>query len=388
MGAVQSLGAGTTGDYPAAQRSGVEEATAQYKFFGATVNVPQNLLELSGSDLLQYSDPLTDEMDAKNIAMARVMSLEMAGDGSGIIGVLNGAPTNSGSQGLFTVSATSANAGRSHIGWFNEGDKIKFRDTDDTAADFGVVTGTVDYYIIDDINDSTRVVTVSAYDSSDAALTINGAGTLATTDYVYRYGITTFDATDVDSTDDYNALSEAMVGLEGLIRDDGQTVNGVTLDGAKKGTIDDLSSAQINSSHFQSVLSRGKRRTGLAFMYDKTLDALIEANETDRRFMSYDDGTRGFKRIGYQHSKDFVGFEPDEFIPEQRIWMPPSSKEVLEFHGKDFRVVEVNPGQKFHLKTSSTGSGHAREVQAYLEGAAVVICKHTAAVLNLRDFTV
>mgnify|MGYP007100087994 CR=1 FL=1 len=133
-GAVQSMSV-SEGDYPAAQRSGLTEATAQYKDFGLTVSVPRTLLNKTGNDLVQYADPLTEELDAKSIVAARVMSAQMMGDGTGVIGVISGTPTINTTTDVVTIvlSTSSANAGKSHIGWFMEDDKIKFANESGTA---------------------------------------------------------------------------------------------------------------------------------------------------------------------------------------------------------------------------------------------------------------
>jgi hypothetical protein len=391
--AVQSLPAGSSGDYPTGQRSDLVEGTAQYKEFGLTVNIPRNLLNKTGNDLLQYADPITEEMDAKSIAAARVMSAETQGDGSGAIGVISGAPTISSGRLIVSLSTTSANAGRSHVGWFMEQDWLKCASTAGAAQTPTVGAGTFDHFRVESRDDDADTITISARDSSDTELTITALNNVGDTDLLYRYGTTPQDLTAI-STNDYNTLSECLVGLESLLAADGRKVNGVTHSGAVSGTRRSVGGNAIDSSDFQKVLSTAKRRAGrgrykykYAWMFDTVYDALVESRETDRRFQSVEDGARGVKKLGYQHANDFVEFMPDEFVSKQRIWILPESKEVLELHGKDFQMVEPNPGQKFHLKTSSTGAGHSRQMQAYMEGSAVVIVKHAAACAVIENFT-
>lgn len=394
-GAVQSLAAGSSGDYPTSQRSGLAEGTAEYKDFGITVNIPRNLLNKTGNDLVQYADPLTEELEAKTIVAARVMSAQTQGDGSGAIGVVSAVSANTTTDRLtITLDTTSAKAGRSHVGWFLEGDKVKFASTAGAAHD-AANTGTDGaYYQVESIDEENDQVVLSWRTSAGVALTdLTGVGTIVATDLIYRIGTTPQDLDSI-SANDYNTLSECLVGLESLAASDGRKVNGITHSGAVSGSRLDVNGATIDSSHFQRVLSKVKRKCGRgrykyknAFMYDTVYDALVESRETDRRFQSVEDGKRGVKMLGYQHGADFVEFLPDEFVSKQRIWILPESKEVLEFHGKDFEVVEPNPGQKFHLTQASSGSGHAREMQSYLEGSAVVIVKHAAAIACIEDFT-
>lgn len=395
---VQSLPAGSSGDYPAGQRSGLVEGIAQYKDFGLTVNIPRNLLNKTGDDLVQYADPITEELDAKAIVAGRVMSAQTQGDGSGAIGVVSGTPTTTSTRITVTLSTTSANAGRSHIGWFEDKDWVKFASTAGVAQNAANTGADGTYYQVESRDEDTDTVVLSWRNSDGTEITdITGAGTLSDGDLIYRFGTTPNDLTDAGiaaGTIDFNVLSECLVGLESLSADDGRLVNGVTHSGAISGSRRDVGGNAIDSSDFQKVLSKAKRRCGRgrykyknAFMYDTVYDALVESRETDRRFQSVEDGKRGVKMLGYQHGADFVEFLPDEFVSKQRIWILPESKEVLEMHGKDFELVEVNPGQKFHLRTSTTTSGHQRQMQSYMEGSAVVIARHAAAIACIENFT-
>jgi hypothetical protein len=391
-GAVQSL-AIDEGAYPAAQRSDLQEASAQYKDFGVTISVPKSLLGRTGNDLVQYADPLTEELDAKAIASARVMSAQTMGDGSGVIGVIEGTPSTSATLITVVLDTTNAAAGRSHIGWFMEGDKVKFASTAGAAQDAANTGADGAYYQVESVNADTDTITLSWRTSAGVALTdITGAGTLSDGDYIYRFGTTPNDYSGAVS--DYGTASECIVGLESLAADDGRVVNGLTMSGTLAGSWKDASGAAIDPSHFQSALSKAKRRAGKgrykykqAFMFDTVYDALVEANETDRRFQVGDPGNRGFKSLGYQHQQDFVEFVTDEFVSKKRIWILPESKEVLEFHGKDFEVVEVNKGQKFHMGINGDGL-NTRTVKSYMEGSAVVVCKHPAAIIAIENFSV
>jgi hypothetical protein len=401
--AVQSLPAGSSGAYPTGQRSGLQEGTAQYKDFGMTVNVPRNLLNKTGPELLQYADPLTEELDAKSIVAARIMSAQTQGDGSGAIGKVSSATASTSADTVTIVlDATSAEAGRSNAAWFEQDDKVKFAAAAGTShATINNTATPVSYWKVvstdpDASNGASPTVVLAPYDSNDALINISSA-TLGATDptagdYIYRFGTTPNDISGAIS--EYNSISEVLCGLESLTANDGRVVNGITLTGMLGGTRHDAGGNVIDSSDFQKVLSKAKRRTGRgrykykqAFMFDTVYDALVESRETDRRFMSIDDNKRGVKMLGYQHSGDFVEFVPDEFVHPKRIWMLPESKEVLEFYGRDFEVVEPNKGQKFHLANASSGGGHQRQVQTYMEGMGVAICKHPAAVACITNFS-
>lgn len=394
-GAVQSVPV-SEGNYPAAQRSGLTEATAHYKDFALTVSVPRSVMGKTGNDLVQYADPLTEELDAKAIAAARVMSAQMMGDGTGVIGVISGTPTINTTTNIVTIviKSTSATAGKSHIGWFMEDDKIKFANESSTSQ---ATNGTsVSYYKVVDINAETDTITCTAWTSANVQVTdVTSANTLEDGDYIYRFGTTPGDLDGGEAISDYGLASECLAGLESLSADDGRTLHGLTMSGALAGSRKDCSAEQIDASHFQSALSKAKRRCGRsrykysnAFMFDTVYDALVESGEADRRFQMGQSTSRGVKSLGYQHQKDFVEFTPDEFTQKSRVWILPDSKDVLEMHGKDFQVVEPNKGQKFQLANASSGTGHSRTTLSYMEGSAVVIAKHPAAICALTNFAV
>lgn len=399
----QSVPAGDAGDYPTGVRGRYPEYTAHMKDHALTVNIPRNVLNKQGNDLLQYADSITEEMDGKVIVAARILSAQMMGDGSGAIGKVStgGVSVDTvNDQITITLSTLSADAGRSHVGWFEFEDRVKF------ASAAGVAHGTINntgsavgYWVVQEVDVENDKVILKPYTSAGVAIDITTATLGATdptaADYIYRLGTTPNDLTAI-SSNDWETLSECLVGLEALTANSSSVkVHGITRSGATSGSRNDLNGAALDSTHFQKALSVAKRRCGKgryqyrsAFMHDTALDALIESRESDRRFTTMEDAKRGTKVMGYQHSKDFVEFSDDEFVQKSRIWMPPESKDVLVFHGTDMELAEINAGQKFHLKTSSTGAGHARQQQAYMEGQSVVICRHPAAVAVIEDFTI
>ena len=84
-GAVQAMPADGSGQYPASQRSNLQEPQAVYKDWAWTVVVPRVLEGKTGSELMQYAKPLATELDNKQIAFARLKCIELQGDGTGVI---------------------------------------------------------------------------------------------------------------------------------------------------------------------------------------------------------------------------------------------------------------------------------------------------------------
>lgn len=411
-GAVQPMPADGSGTYPRAQRSGLVEPEAKYKEWAWTVDVPRVLENKTGTELMQYAKPLATELDNKQIAFARLKCVEMQGDGSGAIGKLEADATASAADDTvtFTVSHATAEAGRSFVRWFQEGDKFYFAANDGTVHDSSSgtsITGDTEvaYWKVTNIADDTRTITAQPYNSNDVlvditATTIN-ADDPSADDYCYRgetsagaatQGVTAQDLTAI-STNDYSALTEAMAGLETLLANDGRKIHGLTMSGATKGTRKPLSNAVIDSKHFQQLLSELKRKAGkgrykydTAFMADETYDSLVESRETDRRFHDINDTDRGTKGIGYVHGRDRVEFSPDEFCHAQRIWVLPQGKDALCYIGKDAKQVAPNGNDPFHLSVSS--SGYGRNNQTFFEQSGVMIAKHPRACGVIEDFKV
>ena len=389
-GAVQAV-AQSTGAYPAAQRSALQEPEAFYKEWAWTVSVPRSLEGKTGSELMQYAKPLATELDNKQIAFARLKCIEVQGDGSGSIGIASANPTVSSGKLVVAISGTSANAGRSYIRWFQETDLIKFAAPAGTAR-LGANAGgnNVSVFKVESVDESAGTVTLSGFTASDSDLTVTARGTVASGDHAYRIGVTPNDLTSIGT--DYAKLSEVMVGLESLTAADGRLVNGVTHSGTTQGTRKDLNGAVINNNHFQQVLSALKRKAGKgrytydkAFMADETYDALVEARAADRRFMSLSDTDHGVAGIGYVHGKDRVEFVPDEFVNGQRIWILPSGKDALCYIGKEAQQVKPNGNDPFQLAVGANGQ-HQRETNTYFEQSGVVVTKHARALGVIEDF--
>ena len=386
--AVQALPADGSGLYPQAQRSGLLEPEATYKEWAWTVDVPRVLENKTGAELMQYAKPLATELDNKQIAFARLKCVEVQGDGSGAIGRLSASPSESSGTLTFTISHATADAGRSFIRWFQEGDIIKVAASDGTAR---TATGGETEFKVTNIDESARTVDCVAVTTA-----ATGVGTIASGDYVYRRGTTPQDLDSI-STNDYSSLSEVMVGLESLLSNDGRKVHGVDMTGSVKGTRKDLNAATLDSRHFQQLLSELKRKAGKgrysyenAFMADETYDSLVESRETDRRFHSITDTDRGVRGIGYVHGRDRVEFMPDEFVHAQRIWVLPKGKDALCYIGKEAKQVKPNGNDAFHLNVATSGgrTGYGRNMETFFEQSGVAVSKHPRACGVIEDFSV
>lgn len=394
--AVQFTGFSSTAAFPAGQKSSLSEATAQYKDIDMTVEYDLTLEKRSGSELLSYARPLAHEMDAKGIVAARLLSGACLGDGTGAIGLISSIDAVDGTapaavnQISIVLDTTSSTNGRSHIGWFEVGDIIKFASAAGSAhalVDASAGNPTTAQVVSVDV-DNNRII-IAKDPANSAELAEDGA--VVAGDYIYRTGSSLVNISGISG--DYNALSEVFVGLESLAASDGRTVNGITMSAAAAGSRKDLSGALISSKDFQSLLSAMKRRCGnkykysKAFMHDNVLDAMVELANADKSFFNVVDFSTGARKIGHQHGKDFLEFIADEFVPKKRVMVLPDDKGVLEFIGRDFERVSLG-SQKEFLKTSSSAGRYLKQAQAFMSGSGVLVAKHPAAIGVLENFIV
>ena len=387
--AAQFVAPGDEGSFPASHRSTPQEATAYFKEFAATINVPRHLLNKQGSELAAYADSFGYEVEAKMTSVARMLSRSLCGNGTGILGKV-ASVSNSGTTSLVTLSVATADAGFSHINWMEIGEKVYVVAPAGTART--VDGSTASYFKVTSKNRDTNVVTLTAYNSAnDAVVTPDGSSTIAAGDYIRPFGDYTSDLSSLDK--DYNLLSFAFAGLESLGADDGRTCHGLTMSGALGGSRLDASGDTIDKSHFQSALSLVKERTSgheykydKAFMFTTVYDALIDSWETDRVINTANDTTMGAKgALVFSHGRDAVELAPDEFTPKPRIWMPPKG-EALQYVGTGIDRVSVGGASEF-MPTNSTGTAHQRAVNAYVEGSGYLRTTHPAALLCIENFS-
>lgn len=377
-------------DYPSAHQSTVNEGVAIYKDYALTVEVENTLISKAISDFSRYGQPLAEELRAKSIALSRMLSGAVYGDGTGVLATASGTGTIS--NGVMTLTIDSSSTARGFIGWIELGDKILIKSTAGAAHTPTGGSGTFAYWLVNSKDRANNTVTMTSYNTAGAIMA-NSATVVTSGDYLYKRNQTTFNDLTAISTNDYNTISEAFPGLESLAAADGRKVNAITQSGSLGGTHRDASGNPIDSQDFQQVMSQimiavgqGRYKYSQAMMAWETLDALIESREVDRRFQSIEDNKRGVKGLGYVHGNNNIMFQADEFCPKQRIYCLPEG-DVLQFHGADFDFAQAQPGQKFHLNTSSSG-GHKRSVRAYMEGSGTLITVHPAAIGVIKNFVV
>ena len=381
------------GDYPSSHQSTLNEGTAEYKDFALTVEVERTLIQKAFEDFDNYGKPLAEELQAKSTAMSRMLSASVYGDGTGVLAQALDAGSVSGGKTVFNIDTTTS--ARGFVGWLELGDKVIVKNSDATAANPTVSSGTFDYYTVDAKDRAAGTVTLAAVLTDGTAGSVTATGVIAG-DFIYKNNQadngTLSDLSGAISAD-YNTLSEFWPGLATLSENDARVANGITLSGALGGTRRDAAGDPITSTDFQQLASQlmiaagGNRyKYKQAMMAYETLDSLIESRETDRRFQSIEDNMRGVKSLGYQAGKHAIMFEADEYCPKQRVYLIPDG-DVLQYWGSDFEFVEPVKGQNTILKPSSNG-GFSRNMVSYMEGTGVLISTHSAAIGTIENFVV
>ncbi len=396
--AIQRRNPGVVNNFPTAQRVSNSEHTAQIKEIAATIELDYNLWKRAEmSSDVRYAEPLRIELDAKLDSLKRQLSLELHLDGTGVLGQVDSTATASTvSSGDVIVQLSQADTARGHVGAFQFGEIMVVKEPDGTASQFdsNLATEPVYWKVIDRDFDNDRI-TIRGLNSSFADLTITSITTDFTDgDVFYKFAQPT--VPDLTSISDYGTVSEAMPGLESLTADDGRTVHGITMSGATAGTRFDAGDAQLDVTHLESVMNNAKINVGNAYNWKmaclapQSYSQFINGRETDRRFNSVDDVTRGARKWVYQHREDTIELYSSEFAKKKRMYIMPEPKQgqgkVLEYHGTDFMPVKAPGGNEFHLKASSSG-GFENTIVSYMDSYGTLICKHPAAVAVVHNFT-
>ncbi len=399
--AIQYRNPGTSGrSFPTAQQSTVSEYTAKFKELNATIELEYNLWDRARKSPEKYAEPLALEIDSKASAAKRRLAADLYADGTGVVGTLyNGtnAAVESPASDRLVFTLSQDNDARGHAGMFEYGDILLLKDNDGTASSLNTNLSTEPvYWKVVSKSRSGQTVTLQGLDSAFASAgTMSSISAQPDTDGVfYRYGQPTIP--DLSSITDYALVSEVMAGLESLTQDDGRLVHGITMSGASAGSRYGCGANPIDVKYIQRAMSQAKVNVGqdryrwkMMSQAPETLDALIESRETDRRFVTKDDGARGVKKFVYIHQNDELECYTSEYCPPKRMYILPETKaseKVIEFHGSDFETVKAQGGDDFMLKPSSSG-GHVNNVISYLQAIGVFICKHPAAIAVLEDFT-
>jgi hypothetical protein len=389
--AIQWSPQGSSAQFPSAQQVTASEKSAGFNEVFSTIELEYDLWDRALSAPHKYIEPLALEINSKGIAQKRRLSIDVHGDGTGLIGTV-ASVADAGSNELTLTFEGSATGAR----WCEYGDAISVYNTDGTD-EVTPAPGEFTYGIVLEKNREANTITVECYDSNDATITGAAAAAdlaAAASHYVYRKDQPTKADLSTAPTTDYNNLTEVMPGYETLFAADARLIHGITMRGATAGTHYDCNNQPFDMSFIQkgmdkvkTIVGQGAYKYKQALAAPETITALIDAQETDRRLISINDDKRGFKGFGYQHGSDQLAFMETEFTRGDRVWILPEGgkeKGVCELHGKDFKDVKVG-NQDMFLKNDA--SGYSPNVQKFMFGYMTLLSRHPAAGLQLNNFT-
>lgn len=374
--------------FPSADRSSLQEYTAKFKEIRATIEVQYDLFERAIMSPEKYGEPIKVEMDSKLSASKRRLAADFHADGTGVLGTVASSTLAS------VVTLDVSDTARGHVGLFEYGQKVVPKTAAGGASAAVAVTGTFSHFVVVQKDRDNQILTLQAVNTAGANTALSTAPAAA--EVLYRKAqADAGDIPNLSSIADYGTATQVMAGLPSLVAADGRVIHGMTMSGAIAGTEQDAGGNPIDVRHIQRAMSQVKVKVGqdqyswkMMVQAPETLDSLIESRETDRRFMTMEDGTRGTKKFMYQHQNDSLECYTSEYCKPKRIYILPESKagqKVLEFHGSDFKTVKAPGGGDFHLKPSA--SGFVATVVSYMQAIGVVICKHPASVAVIRNFS-
>lgn len=379
--------------FPSADRSTLSEYEAKFKELRSTIEVQYDLFERAIQSPEKYGEPIKVEMDSKLSASKRRLAADYNADGTGALGQVVSQTLVGGSA---VVQLSIVDAARGHAGMFEFEQKVQHWAANGGAGSaVTVATGTFSYWKVRAKNRDLQTVTLRAVNTlgNEVATT---AWTPVSGELLYRKGQgDNSDIPDTTAIADYGTATQVIAGLESLTANDGRVIHGMTMSGSLAGSRYDAGGNPIDVRHIQRAMSQVKVNVGqdqyswkMMIQAPETLDSLIESRETDRRFNTMEDATRGTKKFMYQHQNDSLECYTSEYCLPKRIWIMPESKagqKVMEFHGSDFKTVKAPGGGDFHLKPSATG--YVATVVSYLQAIGVIICKHPASVAVINNFT-
>ena len=385
-------------EFPRAQQATVEEFIAKFKEMNTTLKLEYQLWERAlMAKNAKYMEPLALEVQSKAIAQKRVMCFDFYADGTGVRGQAASVDTTAlAASGRIVVTLLDTDAARGHVGAFEQDDHLLAYSATAVAQNpsGGAPTGTFYALRVADKSFEDATVSFDVIDENGTVITgFTSSGIVANSNF-YRVGQPTIP--NLTTITDYGTASEVLVGLESLAAADGRNVWGITMSGAYKGSVLDAGGDPMDAILFDKALSSGKRRVGQgrykykkACMADEVHTQLIDSRETDRRFNQVTDNKRGTTYFAYQHRNDSVECYTSEFVSKHRTWMLPeraSGEKVLEYHGSDWKAVKVPGGSEFHLNASANG-GYTNDIVSYMRGIGVIIARHPAAIIGIRNYT-
>lgn len=390
--AIQYVAPGVMSAFPSSQQITTQECSAIYKELASTIEIEYSVWDRARKSPSKYAEPLAKEIESKTTASKRRLAADLYGDGTGVIGEF--ASQVSLASGLVTIQLSTSASSPGHVGFFEFNDVLSAHQASGAARNHTAGPPSSNLYRVVSRNRKLDQVTLQALDSTGVASS-PAATNLVAGDFLYRAGQPT--KPDRSAPGDYGKVTEAIPGLLSLAANDGRVVHDITMSGVTAGSHIDASGNPLDVSQIQELMSNVKVNVGQSayswkqlVMAPEALDSLIESRETDRRFNSVEDTTRGARKFVYQHQNDSLECVTSEYVHKKLIYALPEAKggqKVIESYMTDFEPVTMgNQMSEFHLKPVS--GGYQRSVVSFMQAMGTLVCKHPAAIAVLKNFAV
>jgi hypothetical protein len=387
--AIQYVSPGVAGTFPSSQQITTQECNAFYKELASTIEIEYSVWDRARKSPSKYAEPLAKEIESKTVASKRRLAADLYGDGTGVVGrVLTEVSLVAG---LVTINLNAAASEPGHVGFFEFNDVLS---TNEASGAPRNNASALNLYRVVGRSRKNDQVTLQAIDAAGA--NISPASTnLAAGDYLYRSGQPT--KPNRAAPGDYGIVTEAIPGLFSLAANDGRLVHGITMSGVTAGSQVDAAGNPLDVSQIQELMSNVKTIVGQSayswkqlVMAPEALDSLIESRETDRRFNSVEDTTRGARKFVYQHQNDSLECITSEYVQKKLVYALPEAKsgqKVIESYMTDFEPVTMgNQMSEFHLKPVS--GGYQRSVVSFMQAMGTLVVKHPASIAVLKNFAI
>jgi len=394
------MAASGAGALPGVHRASGSRKSAFFKTLNATIAVNYDeLRRAQESSQNRFGEPLMIEIDSKRQEVARLISKQVWADGTGVLGTVSsssvvGAASAGKASVVLTETAANLTWGGT-IGQFDYGDLLVSCNQDGTVVSPTPASGTHYAWKVVSRDRASNTVVLASINSAGTELDVNATG-LTAADVFYRIGQPTI--ADLSSiAADYSTLTENLVGLDTLAAADGRLINGITMSGATKGTIVDCASSALNVSFIQKLLSKIKTEVGQGaakwdniVMAPEAIDLLINENEGNRFFNTFEDQKRGTRALFYQHQNDSLEMIYDEYIPKSVAYAIPKAKfdggrQPLEFGYSEVKMMEVD-GKAFQLNIAS--GAYQKQLVGFMEGYMVLYSAYPATIGKLSGFSI
>lgn len=372
------------------------EYTSKFFEVSGALQIELNLWERAKASPAKYGEPVVIRAQALLDSWKRYVAKHFYMDGTGCLGKASAAVDTTGAGGSVLVTVPVNSSGNSFISWFELGDKVQvvYDNSGTLAARAPTTVGTFSHYRVDAIDRDTGKVKLSAITTAGAVDNLTASNIVAN-DLIFPSNITI--AGLATAVSDYATWNEVHPGLEAL-GSPGKTVWGMNMaaGSALSPQQVDCGGNLIDERYLGQLLDkmdvrhgRGKFPVAKFFSSPEAARALINARETNRRFVSATDVVTGASGFSYQHYNQRVDFEPGEFCPTNRIWVLPKGRGgqlPIEMPMIDFRQVKEGSSDGNYLAPSSSGNAHNQLLLQYWKSYLTAFSRMPSAIGSLVNF--